>query len=384
MAAVLGLIIGVVIGVFVKPDIPVVLQPYLPIMVVAAIDALLGAARAYFERSFSDRVFVISFLANVLTATLLVSSAISLALARSCRPPSSWCSASVSSPTCPPFAGSSSEADMVRRAKSNNMLDKMHDQHAQDKANDRMETGSFPTIRKKPRKNLNRNSDRSRLISSIFIMLMCALLGFAYMSQINNTKSTYETMDENELVRLLNESNTQISNLEQRKTQLTSQLNSLKSAANEQEQARKIAKQNEETSGLISGRLPAKGKGITVTVSRGSTSRIDASIMFNLIEELRNAGAEVIAINEVRVVASTYIQDADEGLISDGTVIKPPYVVKAIGNPQELSNAVDIAGGVGAQLQVKYGANVNVEASDNVIIDEVREATQNKYAKTVE
>ena len=41
MAAVLGLIIGVVIGVFVKPDIPVVLQPYLPIMVVAAIDALL-------------------------------------------------------------------------------------------------------------------------------------------------------------------------------------------------------------------------------------------------------------------------------------------------------------------------------------------------------
>ena len=131
---------------------------------------------------------------------------------------------------------------MVRRAKSNNMLDKMHDQHAQDKANDRMETGSFPTIRKKPRKNLNRNSDRSRLISSIFIMLMCALLGFAYMSQINNTKSTYETMDENELVRLLNESNTQISNLEQRKTQLTSQLNSLKSAANEQEQARKIAK----------------------------------------------------------------------------------------------------------------------------------------------
>ena len=43
MAAVLGLIIGVVIGVFVKPDIPVVLQPYLPIMVVAAIDALLHA-----------------------------------------------------------------------------------------------------------------------------------------------------------------------------------------------------------------------------------------------------------------------------------------------------------------------------------------------------
>ena len=64
MAAVLGLIIGVVIGVFVRPDIPIALQPYLPIM--------LGAARAYFQRSFSDKVFVISFFSNVITATLLV------------------------------------------------------------------------------------------------------------------------------------------------------------------------------------------------------------------------------------------------------------------------------------------------------------------------
>ena len=272
---------------------------------------------------------------------------------------------------------------MARKAQSDNMLEKMRDQHAQDKVNDRMETGSFPTVRKKPRKDLNRASNKSRLLSSILIALMCALLGFAYMSQINNTKSTYETMDESELVRLLNESNTQISNLEQRKTQLNSQLNSLKSAANEQEQARKIAKQNEETSGLISGRLPARGQGVTIRIGRGSTTKVDASIMFNLIEELRNAGAEVIAINNVRVITSTYIQDAEEGLIVDGTTIKPTYKVKAIGNPQELSNAVDIAGGVGAQLQVKYGSNVNVQPSDSIIIDEVREATQNQYAKTV-
>ena len=72
MAAVLGLIIGVVVGLFVRPDIPVFLQPYLPIMVIAALDALLGAARAYFERSFSGRVFVIPFLAHGITAPLLV------------------------------------------------------------------------------------------------------------------------------------------------------------------------------------------------------------------------------------------------------------------------------------------------------------------------
>lgn len=72
MSAILGLIIGVVAGIFLKPDIPIVLQPYLPIMVVAALDALMGAVRSYFERSFSDRVFVVSFISNVITATLLV------------------------------------------------------------------------------------------------------------------------------------------------------------------------------------------------------------------------------------------------------------------------------------------------------------------------
>ena len=72
MAAVLGFITGAVLVVFVRPDIPIELQPYLPIMVLAALDALLGAARAYFQRSFSDKVFVISFFSNVITATLLV------------------------------------------------------------------------------------------------------------------------------------------------------------------------------------------------------------------------------------------------------------------------------------------------------------------------
>ena len=72
MAAILGLIAGVVAGIFFQPNIPIWLQPYLPIMVVAALDALLGAARSYFERNFSDRVFIISCMANVRTAVLLV------------------------------------------------------------------------------------------------------------------------------------------------------------------------------------------------------------------------------------------------------------------------------------------------------------------------
>lgn len=72
MIAVAGLIVGIVLGLLFNPSIPVELQPYLPIAVVAALDALLGALRARFEGMFDERVFVTSFLFNVLIAGLLV------------------------------------------------------------------------------------------------------------------------------------------------------------------------------------------------------------------------------------------------------------------------------------------------------------------------
>ncbi|AZZ39363.1 DUF1290 domain-containing protein [Acidipropionibacterium jensenii] len=72
MIAVAGLIIGVILGLVLNPSLPVTLQPYLPIMIVAALDALVGAARAYLGHTFSDKVFVVSFLSNVLIAGLMV------------------------------------------------------------------------------------------------------------------------------------------------------------------------------------------------------------------------------------------------------------------------------------------------------------------------
>jgi Uncharacterized conserved protein (small basic protein) len=70
--AVLGLIAGVVIGFLVDPTVPVWLQPFLPVAVVAGLDALFGAARAWLEGVFSDRVFIMSFFWNVVVACLLV------------------------------------------------------------------------------------------------------------------------------------------------------------------------------------------------------------------------------------------------------------------------------------------------------------------------
>ena len=72
MIVLLAVVIGVTTGLVLQPTVPLDLQPYLPIAVVAALDALFGAARAWLERIFNDKVFVVSFVGNVLVASLIV------------------------------------------------------------------------------------------------------------------------------------------------------------------------------------------------------------------------------------------------------------------------------------------------------------------------
>jgi small basic protein len=70
--AALGLVIGIVAGILLQPTVPVWLQPYLPIAVVAALDAVFGGVRAMLDGIFDDRVFVVSFLSNIVVAALIV------------------------------------------------------------------------------------------------------------------------------------------------------------------------------------------------------------------------------------------------------------------------------------------------------------------------
>ena len=72
MIAALGLVLGVVAGLLLEPTVPLWLQPYLPIAVVAALDAVFGGFRAQLDGIFDDKVFVVSFVANVVVAAVIV------------------------------------------------------------------------------------------------------------------------------------------------------------------------------------------------------------------------------------------------------------------------------------------------------------------------
>ena len=71
MIPAIALIIGLAIGLILDPSVPVWMQPYLPIAVIAALDAVFGALRAVLDGIFDDKVFVVSFLSNVVVAAFI-------------------------------------------------------------------------------------------------------------------------------------------------------------------------------------------------------------------------------------------------------------------------------------------------------------------------
>jgi small basic protein len=68
----IGLLLGIAIGLLFDVQVPLAMQAYLPIAVVAALDAVFGGIRAVLDGVFNDKVFVVSFVSNVLIAAFIV------------------------------------------------------------------------------------------------------------------------------------------------------------------------------------------------------------------------------------------------------------------------------------------------------------------------
>ena len=72
MIPLIALLVGAVLGLVLQPSLPSFMLPYLPVAVVASLDAVFGGLRARLEGGFSERVFLVSFLSNVVLAVFLV------------------------------------------------------------------------------------------------------------------------------------------------------------------------------------------------------------------------------------------------------------------------------------------------------------------------
>jgi uncharacterized protein YlxW (UPF0749 family) len=93
------------------------------------------------------------------------------------------------------------------------------------------------------------------------------------------------------------------------------------------------------------------GPGVEVRVE-GS---FDERAMSDLVNELRNAGAEAIAVNASRVGPRSWFGPGSSGtLVVDGIEVRGPWIVRAIGDPEVLYVAMTRTGGIVGQFELIY------------------------------
>jgi len=106
---------------------------------------------------------------------------------------------------------------------------------------------------------------------------------------------------------------------------------------------------------------PIAGRGVQITIN----GEIDAGAVDDLLNELRNAGAEAIAIDDIRVIARTSISGVPGSLDVDGLLLRDPFTIRAIGRPDTLVGSLTRVGGIIAQLAATNpAATVEVEPVD--------------------
>lgn len=97
---------------------------------------------------------------------------------------------------------------------------------------------------------------------------------------------------------------------------------------------------------LYAGIDPATGPGVVITI-RGP---IDGTGVEDLVNELRNAGAEAMAVDTVRLVPGVVTVGAAGTVTVDGVPLADPFELSAIGAPDKLTGSLTRSGGIIAQL----------------------------------
>lgn len=219
-------------------------------------------------------------------------------------------------------------------------------------------------------------------VSQAIVGLLCLLLGVSLAAQMGRNDESLEGASQQELVRLLDESGRHSSDLEVENAELERTLETLRSGREGDVAARNAAEERLGDLEILAGTAPARGRGIVVSIA-DPEGGVRASTLLGVLQELRNAGAEVVQIGDVRVVASTSITTGpDGGLLVDGTEVPAPYTLRAIGDPAVMEPALRIPGGA-ADAVSGDGGTLAATAEEDVRIDATVQLSRPEHSEVV-
>lgn len=222
--------------------------------------------------------------------------------------------------------------------------------------------------------------------SQILVALVLCLVAMAVVMQVRakNADSSYQTARRADLIELLDGLGQESRRLEGEIGDLERTRERLRSGNDSERVARQEAASRVGNLAILAGTAPAQGPGIRMTITDPGR-KLSAHLLLDAVEEMRDAGAEVIELNDtVRVIYSSWFTGAGDALQADGRTLRTPLVVEVIGDPHALEEAARFRGGIVTEVTgAGVRGDVRIERVDLITVNSVHEPPQQEFAKPV-
>lgn len=191
---------------------------------------------------------------------------------------------------------------------------------------------------------------RGQLTVGVVLCVTALLVVWTLRSQA--ARPDYSNLRRDDLVQLLDNLSAETRRLEAELRGLTATRDELRSGVAGANAAEAEAQRRLERLQIIAGTVPAQGPGIRITIE-DPQAQVTPELVLNALEELRDAGGEVIEFNDsVRVVTGTWVgQDPQGRLVVDGTPLTTPLQIEVIGDAATLEAGARFRGGLVSQVE---------------------------------
>lgn len=222
----------------------------------------------------------------------------------------------------------------------------------------------------------------SARLAQLSLFAVALLIGILLVGQLRSQAPAIElsSLSAQEL-------STLIETLEQRNSELGDGLSDLRDQIREYEREEAqgqsvigLTREDLERFRAFAGLVPVTGQGITLQVE----GDFDPTNVNDLIYELRNAGAEAIAVDDIRITAPSVAVFGADAIEIDGRPIGRFFEIRAIGSPQGLQSAMERPGGILRQLQQAVGATFRIIPETSMIVPATERDLTPQAARPVE
>lgn len=216
----------------------------------------------------------------------------------------------------------------------------------------------------------------------VAIALAAGLVGFLLAAQLQSRQDLERrlaTEREADLAQLLGDLSARSDRLQEEIIELRVRLATAATSSEREEVLLENARAELESVRILLGLIPVKGEGVEVAIA-DPEGAVGPDALLDAIQELRDAGAEALEVNGVRIVASTAFAGEAGAIRVGGMALQSPFRILAIGARDTLAEAMRIPGGVVDTIQARPGATVAVAPRRSLLISSLHPLPSFTYA----